>query len=120
MAGRLSPPALLLIGAGLATFALGVDWIRMDGFVAPGRVLDARLFIVATVALAALAAHQARRGDRAAVRLATAAAISMTAGFAVAIRQLGLSTISPTALAVVAATVAALLLARQQLVASAA
>lgn len=104
--GTAAPSALA--GAVLAGLSLGIDWYRDPEWVVPGRVLDARVFIVAAIALGIVAALRPAQ-----TRLtATAAAISMLVAFGLAVRQMSLSLVSPTALVVVAATVTAFAVAR--------
>ncbi|WP_116998552.1 hypothetical protein [Desertimonas flava] len=99
-------PALL--GTVLAGLSLGIDWYRPPDWNVPGRALDARVFIVGAIVLGVVATL----GRRHARLAATAAAGSMLVAFGLAVRQMSLSLVSPTALVVVAATVAAFAVAR--------
>lgn len=108
MSGRAGSSPAPLLGTVLAGLSLGVDWYRDPAYSVPGRVLDARVFLVTAGVLGVVAVV---RGG-AARSAATAAAASMLVAFGLAVRQMSLSLISPTALVIVAAAVAAFAVAR--------
>lgn len=108
MAGRHAAAPFAFLGAALAGLGLGIDWYRDPQWSIPGRVLDARVFLVAALVLGVVAAIRASHARM----VATAAAGSMIVAFGLAVRQVSLSLVSPTALVVVAATVAAFAIAR--------
>lgn len=102
MAGRTAAP-LAIVGTLCAALTLGIDWYRPTDFTVPGRVLDARLFVVAAVVAGAAGARSSEWRRSASV----VAAASMAVAFALGAKQLTLSLVSPTALVVIAAAIAA-------------
>jgi len=120
MAGRHAATArnLFVAGAVLAFALLGVTWLTSRGYSLSGRKLDVRVFVVPAALFAVAAAASAATSPRRAGRAATGALISLGAAFAVAVRQLGVDNIKPTALVVLGGAAAALLVGRRRLMAA--